>query len=88
VKLNPLDASQGPEAPVVKEFSDVFPEELSLMLPDRDIKFVIEIVSHIASMYKRPYRMPAKQLAKIKGHAKELLEKGYICPSSPPLETL
>jgi hypothetical protein len=44
VKLNPLDASQGPEVPVVKEFSDVFPEELSVMPPDRDIEFVIELV--------------------------------------------
>jgi hypothetical protein len=36
-------------------------------------------------MYKRPYRMAGKQLAKLKDHIKELLEKGYIHPSSPPL---
>jgi hypothetical protein len=35
-------------------------------------------------MYKRPYRMAAKQLAELKDHIKELLEKGYSCPSSPP----
>jgi hypothetical protein len=34
-------------------------------------------------MYKRPYRMVAKQLAELKDHIKELLEKCYICPSSP-----
>jgi hypothetical protein len=34
-------------------------------------------------MYKRPYRMVAKQLAELKNHIKELLEKGYIRPSSP-----
>jgi hypothetical protein len=60
VKLNLLDASQGPEAPVVNEFSDVFPKELSVMPPNRDIEFVIELVSGAASMYKRPYRMAAK----------------------------
>jgi hypothetical protein len=34
-------------------------------------------------MYKRPYRMAAKQLAELKDQTKELLEKGYIHPSSP-----
>jgi hypothetical protein len=34
VKLNQLDASQGPMVPVVNEFPDVFPEELSGMPPD------------------------------------------------------
>jgi hypothetical protein len=60
VKLNQLDASQGPEVLVVNEFSDVFLEELSVMPPDHDIEFVIELVSGTASMYKRPYRMAAK----------------------------
>jgi hypothetical protein len=33
-KVNQLDASQGSEKPVVNEFPDVFPEELSSMPPD------------------------------------------------------
>jgi hypothetical protein len=60
VNLNQLDASQGLEVPVVNEFFDVFLEELSVMPLDRDIEFVIELVSATASMYKRPYRMAAK----------------------------
>jgi hypothetical protein len=44
VKPNQLDASQRPKVPVVNEFSDVLPEELPDMPPDRDIEFVIEIV--------------------------------------------
>jgi hypothetical protein len=35
-------------------------------------------------MYKRPYRMVVEQLGELKDQIKELLEKGYICPSSPP----
>jgi hypothetical protein len=42
-KVNQLDASQGSEVPVVNEFFDVFPKELSGMPPDRDIEFVIEL---------------------------------------------
>jgi hypothetical protein len=79
-----LGASQGPEVPMVNEFPDVFPEELLGMPPNRDIKFVIELVAGIAPVYKRPYRMAAKQLAELKDQIKELLDKGYICPSSPP----
>jgi hypothetical protein len=82
VKLNQLDASQGPDVLVVNEFPDVFLEELSGMPHDRDIKFVIESVPGIAPIYKRPYRMAAKQLAELKDQIKELLEKGYIRPSS------
>jgi hypothetical protein len=33
---------------------------------DRDIEFVIELVSSSASTYKRPYRMAIKQLAELK----------------------
>jgi hypothetical protein len=44
VKLNQLDASQGPKMHVVNEFSDVFFEELPIMPPDHDIEFKIELV--------------------------------------------
>jgi hypothetical protein len=55
-----MDASQGPMVPVVNEFPDVFPEELSGMPPDRDIEFMIDLVPSTAPIYKRPYRMVAK----------------------------
>jgi hypothetical protein len=41
VKLNQLDASKRPMVPVVNEFSDIFPEKLPGMPPDRGIKFVL-----------------------------------------------
>jgi hypothetical protein len=82
VKLNQLNASQGPEVPVVNEFPDVFPEEYPSMPPDRDIKFVIDLVSGIVPIYKRPYKMPTKQLVELKDKIKALLEKGHIRPSS------
>jgi hypothetical protein len=57
VKLNQLDASQGPVMLVVNEFPDVFLEELSVMPPDRDIEFVIDLMPGIVPIYKRPYMM-------------------------------
>jgi hypothetical protein len=42
--LSQLDDNPGPEVPVVNKFLDVSPEELSVVPPDRDIEFVIELV--------------------------------------------
>jgi hypothetical protein len=84
VKLNQLDASQGPEVLVVNEFPDVFPEELPCMSLDQDIEFVIDLVLGTVPIYKIPYRMATKQLAKLKDQIKELLDKGYIHPNSSP----
>jgi hypothetical protein len=80
--MNQLDASQGSEVQVVNEFPVVFPEELSGMPPDRDIEFVIELKPGTAPIYKTPFTMTTPGLAELKEHIKELLEKGFIYPSS------
>jgi hypothetical protein len=84
VKLNQLDASQGPMVLVVNEFPDVFPKELPGMPPYRDIEFVIDLMLGTAPIYKSPYRMATPQLAKLKKHIKQLREKGFIYPSLFP----
>jgi hypothetical protein len=81
-KLNELDASQGPMVLVVNEFPDAFPEELLGMPPNWDNEFVIDLKPGTTPIYQSPYRMATLQLAKLKEHIKELLEKGYINPSS------
>jgi hypothetical protein len=43
---------------------------------------VIDLKSDTAPIYKSPYRMAMLHLAKLKEHIKELLEKGFIRPSS------
>jgi hypothetical protein len=72
------------EIPVVCEYPDVFPDELPGMPPDRDVEFVIELQPGTAPISKRPYRMPPKELAELKTQLQELLDKGYIRPSSSP----
>jgi hypothetical protein len=84
VKLNQLDASQGSEEPVVNEFPDVFPEELPGMPPNQDIEFVIELKPGTMPIYKTPFRMRTPELAELKEHIRELVEKGFIHPSSSP----
>jgi hypothetical protein len=80
--VNQMNANQGPVVPVVSEFSNVFPEELPGMPPDRDIEFVIELMPGITPIYKSPNRMVTPELVELKEHIKELLEKGFIHPSS------
>jgi hypothetical protein len=70
--------------PVVCDYQDVFPDELPGMPPDRDIEFVIELQPGTAPISKRPYRMPPAELAELKKHLQELLDKGFICPSTSP----
>jgi hypothetical protein len=43
---------------------------------------VIDLVPDTMPIYNRPYRMATQQLAELKAHIKELLEKGYMCPNS------
>jgi hypothetical protein len=70
--------------PVVNEFLDVFSKELPGMPPDRDIEFVMELKPGTTPIYKTPYSMATPELAELKEHVKELLEKGFIHPSSSP----
>jgi hypothetical protein len=79
-KINQLDASQGSEVPVVNEFPDIFPEGLPGMLPDRDSEFVIELKPGTAPIYKILFRMTTPELAELKEHIRELLEKGIYPP--------
>jgi hypothetical protein len=72
------------EIPVVQEFPDVFPDDLSGMPPDRDIKFKIKLQPGTAPISKAPYKMSREELTELKIQLKDLLDKGFICPSSSP----
>jgi hypothetical protein len=69
---------------VVCDYPDVFPDELPGMPPDRDIEFAIELQPETAPISKRPYRMPPAELAELKKQLQELLDKGFIRPSTSP----
>ena len=82
VKLN--QANVVVDIRVVQEYPDVFPEDLLGMPLDREIEFVIELVPGTTPIYKRPYRMDANQLAELKDQIQDLLDKGFIRPSTSP----
>jgi hypothetical protein len=51
---------------------------------DRVVEFVIELQPSTAPISRRPYKMTPKELAELKVQLNELLDKGYIRPSSSP----
>jgi hypothetical protein len=72
------------DVPIVCEFLDVFPDDLPSLPPDRDMEFVIELKPSTATISRRAYRMPPKELAGLKIQLQELLDKGFIQPCSSP----
>jgi hypothetical protein len=69
---------------VVRDFLDVFPEELPGMPLDREVEFVIDLLPGTAPISKWPYRMSVEELKELKKQLTELQEAGYIRPSSSP----
>jgi hypothetical protein len=72
------------DIPVVCEFPDIFPEDLPGLTPERDVEFVIELKPSTTPISRRSYRMPPNELAELKTQLQDLLEKGFIRPSSLP----
>jgi hypothetical protein len=68
----------------VSEFRDVFPEELPGMPPERKVEFSIELIPGTTPISKRAYRVSGPELVELKKQIDDLLEKGYIRPSTSP----
>ena len=72
--------------PMVCEFPDVFPEELPGLPPEREIKLCIDVVPGTDPISMPPYRMAPAKLKELNEQLKELLDKGFIKPSTSPWE--
>ena len=70
--------------PVVAEFPDVFLDELPGLPPKRTVEFVIDLVPGVSPISKAPYRMAPAELKELKSQLEELLQAGFIRPSTSP----
>ncbi|GKF77695.1 hypothetical protein Tco_0230165, partial [Tanacetum coccineum] len=68
------------EIVVVRDFPEVFPDDLSGLPPTREIKFRIELISGATPVVKSPYRLAPSELEELSGQLKELQDKGFIRP--------
>jgi hypothetical protein len=69
---------------VIREFSDMFPDDLPRMPPERAIEFKIELQSGTAPLAKAPYKMSPVEMKKSKIQLQVFLDKGYIHQSTSP----
>ncbi|XP_071926122.1 uncharacterized protein [Coffea arabica] len=74
----PSDQVKLEDVPVVREFPDVFPEELKALPPEREVEFKIDLVPGTAPISKTPYRMAPAELKELKIQLQDLLEKGFV----------
>ena len=51
---------------VVREYLDVFPDELVTLPPEREIEFKIDLVPGTAPISKTPYRMAPAEFKELK----------------------
>ena len=69
---------------VVREYPDVFPEDLPGLPPDREVEFSIDLLPGIGPISKAPYRMAPAEMKELKEQLEELLGLGFIRPSVSP----
>ncbi|XP_065881830.1 uncharacterized protein [Euphorbia lathyris] len=78
---------EGPEwddIPVVREFPEVFLDELPGLAPHREVDFTIDTLPRVAPISIAPYRMAPIELEELKKQLEELLDKGFVRPSTSP----
>ncbi|XP_070007835.1 uncharacterized protein [Nicotiana sylvestris] len=67
---------------VVKEYADVFPDELPGIPLEREIDFCINFLPGMQPIYIPPYRMAPAKLKELKEQLNDLLENGFIRPNT------
>jgi len=70
--------------PVVQEFSEIFPKDITELPLEREVEFAIDLVPGTSPILIVPYRMSASELGELKNQLEELLEKQFIRPSVSP----
>nr|GFA77402.1 putative reverse transcriptase domain-containing protein [Tanacetum cinerariifolium] len=62
------DEKQLENIPVVREFPDVFPEELPGLPPVRQVKFQIDLIPGAAPVARAPYRLAPSEMQELSNH--------------------
>ena len=83
--MNKEDKLKFDDIPILKEFSDIFPEDIIGLPLKRELDFTIELVpGAILPNSKAPYQMNILELNELKLQLQEFIDKNYIRPSVSP----
>ncbi|GJV87571.1 putative reverse transcriptase domain-containing protein [Tanacetum coccineum] len=72
------------DVPIVQDFPEVFPVDLSGLPLTRQVEFQIDLVHGAAPVARAPYRLAPSEMKELSEQLKELSDKGFIRPSSSP----
>nr|GFB81205.1 hypothetical protein [Tanacetum cinerariifolium] len=72
------------DVPIVRNFPEVFLEDLPGLPPTRPVEFQINLVPGAAPVARAPYRLAPSEMKELVEQLTELSEKGFIRPSSSP----
>ncbi|GJT49804.1 putative reverse transcriptase domain-containing protein [Tanacetum coccineum] len=81
------DKSEGKQikdVPIVRDFPEVFPEDLPGLPPARPVEFQIDLILGAAPVARAPYRLAPSKMKELSEQLQELSDKGFIRPSSSP----
>ncbi|GJR85714.1 reverse transcriptase domain-containing protein [Tanacetum coccineum] len=66
----------------VREFPEVFPEDLPGLLPVRQVEFQIDLIPEAMPVARTPYRLALLEMQELSNQLQELLDRGFIQPST------
>ncbi|GJT23420.1 putative reverse transcriptase domain-containing protein [Tanacetum coccineum] len=72
------------DVPTVRDFPEVFPEDLPGLPPTRQFEFQIDLVPGAAPIARAPYRLAPSEMEELSTQLQELSDMGFIRPSSSP----
>ncbi|GJR57217.1 putative reverse transcriptase domain-containing protein [Tanacetum coccineum] len=72
------------DIPVVREFPEVFPEDLPGLPPIRQVEFQIDLIPGTAPVARAPYRLAPLEMQELSNQLQELSDRGFIRPSTSP----
>ncbi|GKD16443.1 putative reverse transcriptase domain-containing protein [Tanacetum coccineum] len=81
------DKSEGKrlkDVPIVRDFLEVFPEDLPGLPSARPVEFQIDLIPRAAPVARAPYRLAPSEMKEFSEQLQELSDKGFIRPSSSP----
>ncbi|GJU83572.1 putative reverse transcriptase domain-containing protein [Tanacetum coccineum] len=70
------------DVPIVRDFPEVFPEDLPGLPLTRQVEFQIDLIPGAAPVARAPYRLTPSEMKELSEQLKELSDKGFIRPSS------
>ncbi|KAD3640201.1 hypothetical protein E3N88_29424 [Mikania micrantha] len=72
------------DMPIVRDYADVFPDDLPGLPPERSVQFRIDLIPGATPVAKSPYRLAPSEMQELSNQLQELLDKGFIRPSFSP----